>query len=273
MKVWLDGSVLDADEARISVRDHGLTVGDGVFETMKVVDGVPFAFRRHLVRLQGSAGRLGLVPPAEDELRAAAAELIAAHARGEVGRLRITLTGGDGPPGTERGEGGPTVLMVTGPARHIDGPAVLATVPWVRNERSAVAGSKTTSYAENVVALAWARERGADEALFTDTRGNVCEGTGSNVFWVSGGRIFTPALSTGCLAGVTRGLVRLWSGAEEVEAPLLTLADAEEVFVTSSTRDVHAVRAVDGRTYPAPGPVTALAAAEFAKRSAEQPDP
>ena len=117
MKVWLDGSVHEADLARISVRDHGLTVGDGVFETMKVVDGVPFALGRHLARLHGSAGRLGLVAPPAAELRAAAAQLIAAHAPGEVGRLRITLTGGDGPPGTERGDGGPTVLMVTGPAR------------------------------------------------------------------------------------------------------------------------------------------------------------
>jgi branched-chain amino acid aminotransferase len=273
VKVWLDGSVHEADLARISVRDHGLTVGDGVFETMKVVDGIPFALGRHLARLHGSAGRLGLVAPPAAELRAAAAELIAAHGPGEVGRLRITLTGGDGPPGTERGDGGPTVLMVTGPARSIGGPAVLATVPWVRNERSPVTGAKTTSYAENVVALAWARERGADEALFTDTRGNVCEGTGSNIFWVRAGRITTAALSTGCLAGVTRGLVVQWCGADEVEEPLHSLADAEEVFVTSSTRDVQAVRAVDGRTYPAPGPVTALAAAEFAKRSAEQPDP
>ncbi len=273
MKVWLDGSVQDADSARISVRDHGLTVGDGVFETMKVVDGVPFALGRHLTRLHGSAARLGLTAPPDDELRAAAAELIAAHEPGEVGRLRITLTGGDGPPGTERGDSGPTVLMVTGPARHLDGAAVLATVPWVRNERSAVSGAKTTSYAENVVALAWARERGADEALFADTRGYVCEGTGSNVFWVQDGRLVTPALSTGCLAGVTRSLVVEWCGAEEVQAPLAALAEAEEVFVTSSTRDIQPVRAVDGRGYAAPGPVTGVAAAEFAKRSAEQPDP
>jgi branched-chain amino acid aminotransferase len=155
----------------------------------------------------------------------------------------------------------------------VDSTAALATVPWVRNERSAVAGAKTTSYAENVVALAWARERGADEALFLDTRGHVCEGTGSNVFWVRDGRIVTPALTTGCLAGVTRGLVVQWCRVEEVEASFREVADAEEVFVTSSTRDVQAVRSLDGRTYAAPGPVTVLVAQEFSKRSAEQPDP
>lgn len=273
MKVWLDGRVLNSDDARVSVRDHGLTVGDGVFETLKVVDGVPFAFARHLARLRSSVGQLGLTAPSEDDLRTAATELLAAHAPGEVGRLRITITGGDGPPGTERGTGGPTVLMVTGAARHIDGAAVLATVPWARNERSAVTGAKTTSYAENVVALAFARERGADEALFLDTRGRVSEGTGSNVFWVSGGVIRTPALSTGCLAGVTRGLVVEWCGVEEVEAPFASLAEAAEVFVTSSTRDVQAVRAVDGVSYPAPGPVTSEAAAIFAERSAKDVDP
>ena len=92
---------------------------------------------------------------------------------------------------------------------------VLATVPWVRNERSAVAGVKTTSYAENVVALAHAHARGASEALFLNTQGRVCEGTGSNVFAVVDGAILTPPLSSGCLAGVTRDLVIEWCGAEE----------------------------------------------------------
>jgi branched-chain amino acid aminotransferase len=273
MKVWLDGRVVAADDARVSVRDHGLTVGDGVFETMKVVDGVPFAIGRHLARLRQSVGRLGLTAPTDDELRTAAAQLLAAHEPGEVGRLRITVTGGDGPPGTERGTSGPTVLMVTGPARQLDGAAVVATVPWVRNERSAVAGAKTTSYAENVVALAYAHERGADEALFLDTRGNVCEGTGTNVFWVRDGRIVTPALSTGCLAGVTRGLVIEWCGAEEVEAGADELSAASEVFLTSSTRDVQGVRALDGVDRAAPGPVTAEAAAVFAERSCKDLDP
>jgi branched-chain amino acid aminotransferase len=265
--------VLDVDDARVSVRDHGLTVGDGVFETMKVVEGVPFAFARHLARLRSSLDRLGMTAPPDGDLRAAAAELLAASGPGEVGRLRVTVTSGDGPPGTERGTSGPTVLMVTGPARHVDGPAVLATVPWARNERSAVTGAKTTSYAENVVALAFAHQRGAEEALFLDTRGNVCEGTGTNVFWVQDGRIVTPALTTGCLAGVTRGLVVEWCGAQDIEATFDELARAAEVFVTSSTRDVQAVRAIDGVTYPAPGPVTAEAAAVFAERCAKDVDP
>jgi branched-chain amino acid aminotransferase len=273
VKVWLNGAVLDSDDARISVRDHGLTVGDGVFETMKVVDGVPFSLTRHLTRLATSAGRLGLAAPDEAMLRKGAKELMSAHAPGEVGRLRITVTGGDGPPGTERGSSGPTVLMVAGPAGSWPVSAALATVPWSRNENSAVAGAKTTSYAENVVALAYAKERGAAEALFLDTRGNLCEGTGSNIFLIVAGRLVTPALSTGCLAGVTRGLVIEWNGATEDELPAGVLDEADEAFITSSTRDVQAVHAVDARTYAAPGPVTAAVIAEFAERSGADPDP
>src|SRR5438270_9149524 len=98
VKVWLDGSVLPADDARVSVRDHGLTVGDGVFETLKVVDGVPFALGRHLARLRASGDRLGLAIPPDAVLRAAVAELLEANSGDELGRLRVTVTGGDGPP-------------------------------------------------------------------------------------------------------------------------------------------------------------------------------
>ena len=272
MKVWLDGAILDADQARVSVRDHGLTVGDGVFETMKVTSGVPFAMSRHLVRLKDSAARLGLCVPDAASLRAAATELIAAHRPGEVGRLRITVTGGDGPAGTERGGADPTVLMVVGAGSARPASASLATVPWVRNERSAVAGAKTTSYAENVVALAHAKQRGAAEALFCDTRGNLCEGTGSNLFLVVDGTLVTPALSTGCLAGVTRALVIEWSGADEVELPLSVLDRATEVFITSSTRDVQPVHAVDTRAYAGPGPITAEAVETFTARSSADED-
>jgi branched-chain amino acid aminotransferase len=138
---------------------------------------------------------------------------------------------------------------------------------------------KTTSYAENVVALAAARAAGVGEALFANTAGELCEGTGTNVFCVLDGVPCTPPLSSGCLAGVTRALVLAWC--PQVVERVLSLADlarAEEVFVTSATRDVHAVAAVDGcrpggGDAPVPGPVTASIAAEFAARAAEDDDP
>ena len=97
---------------------------------------------------------------------------------------------------------------------------MVATVPWPRNERSAVAGLKTTSYAENVVALAHAQERGAAEALMPNTHGQLCEGTGSNVFVVREGVLLDSTATSGCLPGITRDLVIEWYGGEERELPM-----------------------------------------------------
>ena len=143
----------------------------------------------------------------------------------------------------------------------------------MRNERSAVTGVKTTSYAENVVALAHAHARGASEALFLNTQGRVCEGTGSNVFAVIDGVIVTPPLSSGCLAGVTRDLVVEWCGAEERDLTPADLSAAGELFVTSSTRDVHPVHDLDGQLFETPGPVTAAAMTQFALNEAKDLDP
>jgi branched-chain amino acid aminotransferase len=151
--------------------------------------------------------------------------------------------------------------------------AAIVTVPWVRNERGVLAGLKTTSYAENVVALAAAREHGASEAIFANTVGNLCEGTGSNIFCVYDGELVTPTIDSGALAGVTRGLVLAWFGGVERDVPLDRLAEADEVFLTSTTRDVQPVHRVDERELSAPGEVTAAVAKTFAERAGEDLDP
>jgi branched-chain amino acid aminotransferase len=272
MKVWMNGVVMDAADAKVSVLDHGFTVGDGCFETCKVVDGVPFALTRHLQRLDRSSTGLGLPVPDHGLLRGAIDELIAAMP--DAGRLRITYTGGPGPLGSDRGGAEPTLVVAVSPEGHWDLTTSVSTVPWPRSERSAVAGLKTTSYAENVVALAYAHERGSSEAIFGNLSGSLCEGTGSNVFLVLDGELITPPLSAGCLAGVTRDLIVEWCGASEREVPLSALAEAEEAFLTSSTRDAQAIGRVDGKDLPsAPGPISQEVAAEFARRSKENPDP
>ena len=276
MKVWLDGTVLEPDAARVSVFDHGLTVGDGVFETAKVLGGVPFALTRHLDRLAVSARGLGLEPPDDDLLRRAVAETLAANAdhHGSPLRLRITLTGGTSPLGSDRGDAGPTLVVALAPMASWAPTAKVVVVPWTRNERAATAGIKTTSYADNVVALAHAKARGATEALLMNTAGLLCEGTGSNVFVVLDGELVTPPLSSGCLAVVTRALVLEWTGAVERDVSPSALLAADEVFLTSSTRDVQGVHAVGDDEYVgAPGPVTAQAAAVFAERAAADIDP
>ncbi|MFN8016805.1 MAG: aminotransferase class IV [Acidimicrobiales bacterium] len=280
--VWVDGALAPEREARVAALDHGVTVGDGAFETCKVVDGTPFALTRHLARLHRSAAVLRLrLPWTDEELRAAVGATVAAaaadptNAAHGVGRLRITVTGGSGPLGSDRGDVPPTLVVAAGPGGAWPEATEVATVTWARNERSAVAGAKTTSYAENVVALAEAHARGASEAIMANTVGALCEGTGSNVFLVVDGELCTPATSTGCLAGVTRALVcELLDVAERDDLGLDDLRRADEAFLTSSTRDVHPIAAVDGIALAAcPGPRTREAIAAFADLQARTLDP
>ncbi|AWK07769.1 4-amino-4-deoxychorismate lyase [Streptomyces spongiicola] len=273
MRIWVNGGLRDAGEAVVSVFDHGLTVGDGVFETVKATGGSPFALTRHLDRLTRSARGLGLPDPDRDEVRHACRAVLEANPM-PLGRLRITYTGGLSPLGSDRGGKSPSlVVALAATTRRPDGTAVI-TVPWTRNERGALAGLKTTSYAENVVALTRARERGASEALFANTLGRLCEGTGSNVFVVVDGQLFTPPVTSGCLAGITRALTAEWTGAQEADLPMDVLERAEEIFLTSTTRDVQAVHRVDDRELPgAPGPLTAKAMRIFEEHAAADPDP
>ncbi|MEW2630539.1 aminodeoxychorismate lyase [Streptomyces sp. NPDC048389] len=273
MKVWVGGALSELEDARVSVLDHGMTVGDGIFETVKAVHGRPFALTRHLERLARSAEGLGLPEPDLDEVRRACAAVLAANPM-PLGRLRITYTGGLSPLGSDRGTDGPTLVVAIGETSRRPDTTSVVTVPWTRNERGALTGLKTTSYAENVVALARAHQHGASEALFANTVGRLCEGTGSNVFVVLDGELHTPPLASGCLAGVTRALTVEWTGAKETDLPLEVLDGAEEVFLTSTLRDVQAVVRLDGRGIgEGPGPVAAKAMRVFEERAAADPDP
>ncbi|WP_436792979.1 aminotransferase class IV [Actinospongicola halichondriae] len=279
--VWLNGSLVDAADASVLVSDHGLTVGDGVFETMRTERGVPFAATRHLRRLRHSLGGLGLaLDRSDDELRGglqAVADAVVS-ATGGPAKIRLTVTAGPGPLGSGRDDDGHTVI-VAGAALDAWPPTGTAvTVPWRRNEHSAVAGLKTTSYAENVVALASARDAGASEAILANTAGELCEGTGSNVFVVHGATVRTPPLTSGCLAGVTRALVVELAGRHGIdlrEEPISmdALTTADEVFLTSSTRDVHPQHRVDDRAFDAPGPLTRTLRDAFAAMAADDVDP
>jgi branched-chain amino acid aminotransferase len=277
VRVWVNGERVDSEARSITALDHGVTVGDGAFETCKIVDGVPFALRRHAERLDRSMAGLGL--PAADHCVIEAG--IAAVLAGEVitfGRLRYTVTGGVGPLGSDRRASPLTYIVTAGPQPANPHTGKLVVVPWTRNERGATAGLKTTSYAENVVALAFAQEHGGTEAVFANTLGNVCECTGSNIFVVVDGEILTPDLASGPLAGVTRELVIAWCRQDgitvrEEPLPMSMLDQCAEIFITSSTKDVLAIHAVDDRPLVAPGPVTTRAARIFARLSLDRLDP
>lgn len=270
---WVDGRLVRPDDPAVSAFDHALLTGDGVFETLRLYRSTPFALTRHLDRLRRSATALGLTCPPDAEVRAAIAAVIGAYGQPD-GRVRVTLTGGPAPLGSQRGKHDHTLIVAAGPQAPWPPTTAVVRVPWPRNERSAVAGIKTVSYAENVVALAYAHERGAGEAIFGNTVGNLCEGTGSNVFVGIDGRLITPPRSSGCLGGIVRELVLEAGVADEADIRLADLEEADEVFITSSTREVQPVREVDGRALPqAPGPLTERAAAAFAEILAKTLDP
>lgn len=263
--LWLGGGLVDPSTASVPWNDHGLTVGDGVFETIELRSGAPFALTRHLDRLARSCTGLMLEPPARAVV-AGAVDAVAAEWGTSAGRLRITVTSGAGPMGSERGDA-PPILIVSATSMTIQrDPTAVAVVPFTRNQTGALAGLKTTSYAENVLALRHARDAGASEAILANTVGGLCEGTGSNVFVEHGGVLVTPPLSSGCLAGVTRALLLealAVAGVPAVEAalPVGALAASSEAFLVSTGRHVQPISHVDGSALPtAPGPLTERAA-------------
>jgi len=257
MRTWVNGVLLtDPDAPALAARDHGVTVGDGVFEVIKVVDGRMFAVDLHLERMTRSARGLGLPDPDLDAVRAGMAAVLDGEPL-TLGRVRITWTGGLSPLGSDRGDGPPSLVVISAPMDPWPDTTAVCTVPWTRNERGALAGLKTTSYGENVRALAHARRHGCSEAIFANLQGHLCEGTGTNVFYVVDGELRTPSLASGCLAGITRGLVLDWYGAAEVDEPVEVLTEqASEILLSSTTRDVQAVDRWNGRELGAPGPIT-----------------
>lgn len=273
MRAWVNGQILeDPKAAAIAVIDHGFTVGDGVFEAIKVVAGKPFALSRHLQRLAVSAKGMGLPPVDEQEVRRGVAAVVQGQPL-PLGRVRITYTGGEAPLGSGRGDHPPTLVVVADVMKPREGTTFVVSVPWPRNERGALVGLKTTSYAENVVALAYAAERGASEAIFANLAGNLCEGTGSNVFYVVDGEIRTPSLAVGCLAGISRALLLEWYGAREIDEPIDVLLGASEIFLVSTTRDVQAVRQFDDTKLETPGPITSEAMRVWSTKERENLDP
>ncbi len=289
---WVNGQIVDASDGSVSAMDHSIVVGDGVFETLKVINGpdgpVPFALTRHLDRLRHSADGLGMEAANEDRVRAAVAEVMVGDPA--AGRIRITWSSGPGPLSSGRGNGPGTLIVATSSSNVWPESGRVYMSRWTRNENGPLVGLKTTSYAENVLALAEAHRHGCTEALFTNTEGLLCEGTGTNVFLVVDSVVITPPLASGCLAGVTRSLaIEMAESLPEVDGGVVErdihpdeFARASEAFLTSTTRDAMAISGVvswaDGEHTTldlpaAPGPVTAALAAAFRHLCATTPDP
>jgi len=272
-KVWLNDELVDAQKATVSVFDHGFTVGDGAFETLKVVNTQPVALTRHIKRLVHSLNTIGIEFDKEDLLKKAINEVISANkSLGEVMRMRITYTSGVAPLGSDRTKDNFTLVVAVSPESIWPDTALVITVSDPRNDKSILAGSKTTSYAQNAALLSVAKKQGAHEAIMPNTKGELCEGTGSNIFVVKDGQVMTPPLSGGCLGGITRALVIKWFDVKEVDLPMSVLKDVDEAFLTSSTRDIQPISKIDDRVLNAPGPVASKMRKEFIEKLAQNYD-
>ena len=253
--LYLDGHLVEPEQARIDPRDRGFLLGDGLFETMRAERGrVPF-LDRHLDRLEASAAILGIpLPQPRAALAAACLEVLQANGLTNcIAAVRLTLSRGPGPRGlAPPPEPEPTLLITAAPLAEkapSPGRVVISTIR--RNEHSPLSRIKSLNYLDAVLALREARERGADDAILCNTAGRLACASAANLFLVRDGVLLTPSLGEGVLPGITRGLIlelasELGSSAEENAIPPPALERAEEVFLTSSLIGVRPLVAADG---------------------------
>jgi branched-chain amino acid aminotransferase len=277
MIVWFNGELKPLREVRISPFDRGFLVGDGVFETLVAKGGRIVAGRRHWERLCRSCEALGIPHISHDEFRSCLEAILDANDMSDA-RLRVTLTRGEGLPGAGHSATHPTWVAVATALRHWPATEKVVTSPWRCPVTGPLVGVKSVSYAGNVRALAHAHAQGAGEAVILNSNGDVCEGSGSNLFLVIKGRLVTPGLESGCLAGTARatvleGCVTAGVPVSEEQVPASALECCEEAFLTSSTRDVHPIEEIDGRPLdPCPGRITALVQAAYLQASERESD-
>lgn len=257
--------------AGVPFDDRGLTLGDGLFETILARDGALRAPEAHLRRMAAGCDALGLPPPdPAAAMRLCREALVRAGLSRGRAAVRLTLTAGSGGRGLDRPSTPAPVLFATAaPAPAPAQPARLIVAGTRRNDASPASRLKTLSYLDNVLARREAAAAGADEAVMLNTRGEAACAAAANLFWRSGERLFTPALACGVLDGIVRGAILAAAPAaglviEEIAAPAAALAAADEMVLTNSLIGVRPVSALDGRGLEArdlAGRLAALAAA------------
>jgi branched-chain amino acid aminotransferase/4-amino-4-deoxychorismate lyase len=245
----------------IPLDDRGLLLGDGLFETMLAVDGAIPAIEAHLDRMAAGCLTLGLPALDRETARALclAAPLVAPLASGRAA-VRLTLTAGSGGRGLDRpAQIIPRLVATAAPSPRVDTPATLIIAQTRRNEGSPASRLKTLSYVDGVLARAEARAAGADEAVMLNNRGEVACAAAANLFWIEGGRVFTPAIECGVLAGIARASLMSTVEVAEVNADRARLEAADAVFLTNSLIGVRAVSRLGERAFEPHGLVTRLA--------------
>ena len=271
MKLWLNGTIADARDARIDPADRGFLLGDGLFETMLAIHGHILFADEHMLRLGAAAELIGLILPYSlAEIEMACADLLDTNGLDDAPRasVRVTVTRGPGPRGLALpAEPKPTVLIACAEAGAPPERLSLVTATPRRNPWSPSARLKALPYLDNVLAKEEAREKGADDALLLDTNGNVACASAANIFLWEGDKLITPSMNCGILPGITRAaLLELAPeiGIDVVEEEIAPgrVVDISGAFVTNSLMGLVPVTRIDGRDVPA-HPMTARLAAAY----------
>lgn len=235
----------------IEPTDRGLTLGDGLFETVLAEGGALRHLPDHLDRLARGCAALGLPQPDRDE-----AERLMRQALAPLGdvraAVRLTLTAGPGGRGLDRPQAlAPTLFATAAPAPKPAEPASLLTSTVCRNDASPASRLKSLAYLDNVLARREAHAAGADEALMLNTRGELASAAAANIFWVKDGRLYTPHLDCGVLAGITRA--RIVAAAQTADEPVravrvgpAALRGVDGIFLTNSLVGLRPVARLDG---------------------------
>lgn len=271
--VWINGEHMPANDVPLSIFDLGVAVGLGVFETLIAYRGVMPSFNLHWDRLEAAAAVVKLDLPPREIIMEAVMQTLAVNDLTKNKRVRVRITLGAGEHAVtakkiSREVGNYLIISAVpqnAPAPH----AELAVVPMRYNEYGALAGVKTTSYAENILAYRHAAKQGGDEAVILNTSGHLCECAMSNLFLVKDGAVLTPSLSSGCLPGVTRSVVLDLCSDHQIPVKQLDLSEddlfsADEIFITSSAREVQAARVLESDMV-CPGEITQRLAAAYSE--------
>ena len=270
LKVYINGRLVDKEDAKVSVYDHGLLYGDGVFEGLRSYSGKGFRLDRHLDRLYESARAIWLeIPIKQSDLAKAVNDTLRANSL-EDAYIRLVVTRGAGSLGLDPNRtSDPQVIIITDkialyPAELYERGLDIITASTIRNHPAALSPRiKSLNYLNNILAKIEGLQAGCIEALMLNTKGEVAECTGDNIFLVRGGVLLTPPLDAGILEGVTRDAVIELARQSKIEVREMPLTKhdvyvADECFLTGTAAEVIPVVKVDGRVIGpgTPGPVT-----------------
>jgi branched-chain amino acid aminotransferase len=270
MKIYIDGKYYGEKNAKISVFDHGLLYGDGIFEGIRAYNGRVFQLKEHIDRLFYSAKAILLTLPLTHAQFMKATVETCRRNQIRDGYIRLVVTRGVGTLGLNPNRcANPSVIIIADkiqlyPKEYYQKGLTIVTVPTTRNLQNAVNPAiKSLNYLNNILAKIEANNSGCEEAIMLNSEGYVAECTGDNIFIVKDGQLLTPPLSAGALYGITRAVViklarEMGLGVSEINLTRYDIFNAEECFVTGSGAELVPVVKVDGRVIGAgkPGPTT-----------------